>query len=110
MSESIFYILLSLFEPRHGYGIMRNIKEITGGRVSVGPGTLYGAVGGLLEKGWIEAAGEGEPRRKIYRITRAGKNAVRAELKRLDETLAAGYAVLGETRPNKPAGMAVELL
>ena len=53
LTEAVFYILLSLFAPMHGYGIMQNVKELSGGRVVLGPGTLYGALNTLLEKGWI---------------------------------------------------------
>ena len=53
LTEAVFYILLSLLEPMHGYGIMQNVNALSRGRVTLGAGTLYGALGTLLEKGWI---------------------------------------------------------
>ncbi len=54
LTEAVYYILLSVYEAMHGYGIMQNIKELSNGRVSLGAGTLYGAINTLLEKGWIK--------------------------------------------------------
>ncbi|MCJ7610632.1 MAG: PadR family transcriptional regulator, partial [Candidatus Aminicenantes bacterium] len=69
LTEATYYVLVSLVEPRHGYGIMRNVAEIGGKKVSLGPGTLYGALTNLLKQGLIERAGELESegaRRKVY--------------------------------------------
>jgi len=55
LTEAVYYILLSLLEPRHGYGIMQNAEQLSGGRVRLAAGTLYGALNTLLEKGWIAA-------------------------------------------------------
>ena len=57
LTEVTFYILLSLFTPKHGYAIMQFIEERTGGRLSLGAGTLYGALNTLEEKGWISQIG-----------------------------------------------------
>ncbi|HEX2924673.1 MAG TPA: PadR family transcriptional regulator [Ruminiclostridium sp.] len=96
MSESGFYILLSLSEPRHGYGIILYVKEITGGRISLGAGTIYGTLTKFEKDGIIEAAGE-EERRKLYRITEDGKWLLQLEMKRIDEMHANGHKVLGGT-------------
>ena len=53
LTESTYYILLSLVVPRHGYGIMQQAEQLSGGRVRLAPGTLYGALNALCEKGWI---------------------------------------------------------
>ena len=53
LTEAVYYILLALHT--HGYGIMQFIKEISNGRLSLGPGTLYGAIKAMLDKGWIQA-------------------------------------------------------
>ena len=58
LTEVTFYILLSLYSPKHGYAVMQFIEEKTGGRLSLGAGTLYGALNSMLEKGWIELFGE----------------------------------------------------
>lgn len=60
LTEGVYYILLSLYEPRHGYGIMQYVSNISNGRVELGAGTLYGALKSLVEKKWIEQLdGEG---------------------------------------------------
>ena len=93
LTESTYYILLSLYHPQHGYGIMQHVERLRGGRVRLAAGTLYGALTTLTESGWIEAVGEDEGRRKEYRITPEGRAAVRAELARLQELTANGEAL-----------------
>ena len=94
LTEAVYYILLTLLQPRHGYGIMQTVEGLTGGRVRLAAGTLYGAISTMLDKGWITALpGEGEGRRKEYRITPEGRAAVRAELARLQELTANGEAL-----------------
>ena len=91
LTEAVYYILLSLDEPLHGYGIMQNVEQLSGGRVRLAAGTLYGALNTLLDKGWIEALPETESsRRKEYRITETGRQAVQAEIGRLRELLENG--------------------
>ena len=53
LTESTYYILLSLYHPQHGYGIMQQTEQLSGGRVRLAAGTLYGALNSLCEKGWI---------------------------------------------------------
>ena len=53
LTEATYYILLSLYRPRHGYGIMQQTEELSGGRVRLAAGTLYGALNTLCDKGWI---------------------------------------------------------
>ena len=96
LTEAVFYILLSLKEPLHGYGIMQNAEKLSGGRVKLAAGTLYGAINTLLEKGWIIAVpGENGDRKKEYVITESGKTAVFAELDRLRELLKNGEEQTG---------------
>lgn len=85
LTEVTFYILLSLYTPRHGYGIMQLIEVQTHGRLSLGAGTLYGALNALEEKGWIARVDESEGRKKEYQITSLGKEAAQKELIRLQE-------------------------
>ena len=97
LTEAFYYILLSLYQPLHGYGIMQKAREFSGGRVRLAAGTLYGALNVLLEKGWIEALPvEAGSRKKEYRITDAGKAAVETELARLEELVRNGRAVTKE--------------
>lgn len=99
LTEAFYYILLSLYQPLHGYGIMQKAREFSGGRVRLAAGTLYGALNALLEKGWIEALPvQAGSRKKEYRITAAGKAAVEAELARLEELVKNGRAVTKEGR------------
>lgn len=96
LTEAVYYILLSLFKPMHGYGIMQNVKEMSNERMSLGAGTLYGAINTLLEKEWIEPIGNDEKsRKKEYVITDLGKQAVNAEIKRLKELVRNGEQITG---------------
>ena len=97
LTEAVYYILLSLAEPMHGYGIMQNVERLSGGRLKLAAGTLYGAISTMLEKGWITAiAGEKDSRKKEYVITEAGRGILKAEYARLKELVDNGRAVLGE--------------
>ncbi len=99
LTEAVFYILLALHEPRHGYAIMQGVQELTNDRVNLGPGTLYGALSTLVEKGWITAyADDQNSRRKDYLISDLGKSIFLAELERLEELLTHGKLVQGSER------------
>lgn len=96
LTEAIYYILLTLTEPMHGYGIMQKVEEMSGGRLRIAAGTLYGAISNLLEKGWIAAAdGAADSRRKQYILTQTGRAVLENELRRLEELVNNGHAVLG---------------
>lgn len=96
LTEAVYYILLSLMEPMHGYGIMQNVETLSGGRVRLAAGTLYGAINTLLERGWITALpGARDSRKKEYQITDLGKEAVAAEITRLQELLKNGRLIMG---------------
>ena len=94
LTEAVYYILLSLTEPLHGYGIMQKAEQLSSGRVRLAAGTLYGALNTLLEKGWI-AAGPQEGRQKRYQLTPQGREALLGELDRLRELVANGETLLG---------------
>ena len=96
LTEAVYYILLSLVTPRHGYGIMQEAERMSQGRVKLAAGTLYGAINGLLEKGWIRAVpGAEDSRRKEYVLTDKGREALTWELDRLKELVQNGEIVLG---------------
>ena len=96
LTEGVYYILLSLLEPLHGYGIIQNVEQLSGGRVRLAAGTLYGAINTLLEKGWITAlTGEADSRKKEYVITETGREMLQKELQRLSELLENGKRLLG---------------
>ncbi len=96
LTEAVYYILLSLIEPLHGYGIMQNVEQLSNGRVRLAAGTLYGAINTLLEKGWIRALPEvKDSRKKEYEISNLGKDALRGEITRLKELIENGTRILG---------------
>lgn len=95
LTEVTFYILLSLYTPKHGYAIMQFVEESTGGRLVLGAGTLYGALSTLQEKGWIKPHGEEDKRTKEYIITQAGKEIARTEYNRLVELTRTAADIIG---------------
>jgi DNA-binding PadR family transcriptional regulator len=98
LTEAVYYILLSLMEPMHGYGIMQNVEALSAGRVKLAAGTLYGALNTLLEKGWIIALpGSQNSRKKEYLITETGKQMVKAEIFRLQELIDNGTRIMKES-------------
>lgn len=96
LTEGVYYILLSLLQPLHGYGIIQNVESLSVGRVRLAAGTLYGAINTLLEKGWIAALeGEADSRKKEYVITELGREMLNKELQRLEELVQNGKRLLG---------------
>jgi DNA-binding PadR family transcriptional regulator len=86
LSEPVLLVLLSLAEqPRHGYSILKDVEQISGGRVVLSTGTLYGALQRLLGQGWIERMEqEDAPRdRRSYRLTPKGRRNLQAEVERM---------------------------
>ena len=93
LTEAIYYILLALQEPLHGYGIMQKTSSMSNGRLVLSAGTLYGAIANLLEKRWITPCGESsdtDGRRKLYQITDKGQEILMAEFERLEELVENG--------------------
>lgn len=86
LTEQMFYILLVLRKPHHGYEIMQQIDEITHGRIKVGAGTLYTLLARFEEEGFIKKVGE-DQRKKIYRITKEGNELFEKERQRLKQML-----------------------
>ena len=95
LTEAVYYILLALITPLHGYGIMQRTAELSGGRLVISAGTLYGALSTLMEKGWIEQLEVvADSRRKEYQITPAGLVVLEQELARLEELVNNGKRIL----------------
>lgn len=91
MTEAMYYILLSLEQPVHGYGMMRRIRELSHDRVKMGPGTLYGVLTRMRQDGWIEQIeAEGDARRKTYVLTTLGRQELLAEYRRLQKLVSDG--------------------
>lgn len=96
LTESTYYILLSLYTPQHGYGIMQRTEELSGGRVKLAAGTLYGALNTMCEKGWIiQLPVEDGSRKKEYRLTETGRRILSNEIERLRELVKNGDKVTG---------------
>lgn len=95
MTEAMYYILLSLLRPGHGYGMMQRVKELSGGRLEMGPGTLYGVLSRMSREGLIAFTGE-EGRRKNYAITERGRGALLTEYRRLKQLVADGSILEAE--------------
>jgi len=105
LTPAVLHILLALStEERHGYGIMKQVEADSQGKVKMGPGTLYGSIKRMTDAGLIrESARRADPkmddeRRIYYKLTRPGRKALEAELKRYRGVvaLAEGRLAYGE--------------
>jgi DNA-binding PadR family transcriptional regulator len=110
LTPAVFYILLALASrERHGYEIMKQVKHDSQSQVKMGTGTLYGSLKRMLADGLIEEAGErpdptlDDERRRYYRLTARGRQALNAELRRYAEVVS-----LAEQRRLLP-GLSLEL-
>lgn len=106
-----FHILLALADAdRHGYAIMQQVREESGGAVRLGPGTLYTAIGRLLEAGYVrEVDTRPDPvlddaRRRYYRLTTAGRAVALSEVRRLDGLVALARAKKLAVAPTRSRG------
>lgn len=93
LTEISYLVLLALYQPNHGYGIMQFLNTHTEGRVKPGAGTLYGAINLLEKKGWIALLSK-ENRKKTYQITEEGKRILQQEILRLKGNYQLGEAIM----------------
>lgn len=88
LTPAVFYILFALSNgEKHGYAIMQEVKTVSGGEFSMGPGTLYTTIQRLLELALIEETTTGsdtERRRRCYRLSRSGRLVFEAEISRME--------------------------
>lgn len=96
LSEATFYVMLALNEPAHGYAIMQKVEAISGGSVTVGPGTLYGVFGTLEKQALIVKVAE-EERRKVYALTELGRVVMAEHVRRLEMMVGSAHALLHAT-------------
>ena len=82
MTETAFYILLCLRQENHGYGILQQTQQMTGGEIRLSPGTLYGSLSKMEKDGLIEFVRE-EEKRRLYRLTGLGEELLELEKKRI---------------------------
>jgi DNA-binding PadR family transcriptional regulator len=97
LTEAAYYVLISLNDPRHGYGIMQHVNEITHGRINIGAGTMYGNLSRMEKEGLITPVAE-EDRKKIYELSEKGKTVLELELSRLEELLQHGKTEMGKSK------------
>lgn len=83
MTESGFYILFCLQRPQHGYGISQQVKQMTGGDLTISAGTMYGTLSKMEKDGLIAFVKE-EEKRKLYQITDLGQEILNLELRRIE--------------------------
>lgn len=94
MTEAMYYVLLALVNPNHGYQLMAAIEQVSNGRIKMGPGTLYGVLTRLQKDNLIEILSD-DGRRKTYGITGEGKAALKAEYERLIDMIRDGRILEG---------------
>ncbi|WP_350343094.1 PadR family transcriptional regulator [Proteinivorax tanatarense] len=82
LTDTIYYILLSLLEEKHGYLIMQNVNDMTNGKFTIGPGSLYTSLKKLLKAELIEMTKEQKDNKKIYKITDKGLRMLKNEVRR----------------------------
>lgn len=95
LTEVSFYILLSLYTPKHGYAIMQFVEEKTQGRLVLGAGSLYGALNNMQKKNWIAPYGNDSSRKNEYLITELGKEIADKELLRIKELCDIATDIIG---------------
>lgn len=84
MTETVYYILLFLIKPRHGYGIIQHVEKITDGRIRLGSGTVYDTLTKMQNSGVITVYSD-EDRKTIYEITEIGRELIKSEINRIKE-------------------------
>lgn len=94
LTEQMYYVLLSLAQERHGYGIMQYVSELTRGRVTIGAGTLYALLSRFEEEGLISLTRTLEGR-KYYQLTAEGEQTLQGEYDRLRRQVQDGAGLLG---------------
>jgi len=87
LTETVYYILLALTEPTHGYVVMEKVEELSDGQVRLAAGTLYGAIENLLKKGFIVSMPSNDVRRKVYAISQAGMEILKADKERMEHMI-----------------------
>lgn len=97
LTEATYFIMLSLLNPLHGYGIMQHTEVISKGKVKLGPGTLYGALGKLEKEGLIQMT-LAEDRKKYYVLTKDGMTVLYYEILRLHELVTNGLPLIEKLR------------
>lgn len=96
LTETVYYILLALVEPAHGYLIMQKVEMLSGGQVSMAAGTLYGALENLTKHKFIQPVRSEDSRRKVYVITDKGHEALRLDFERMKHMIEVTRTLIGD--------------
>ncbi len=95
LTETTYYILLSLLQPAHGYLIMQKVEELSNQQVRIAAGTLYGAIENLLKQKLIQCVKSEDKRRKVYIISEKGNQVLRLDLERMQRLVSITESQLG---------------
>lgn len=95
MTETTYYTMLALKEPRHGYAIMQYVSELTEDRIRMGTGTLYTMLGRLVEDDLISIISN-DNGKKTYQVTELGAKVMKFEINRIKKQLKNGVDLYGE--------------
>src|SRR5881227_339740 len=89
LTAAMFHVLVALADGQaHGYAILKDVEQLTGGEVRLSTGTLYGIIKRLLADGLVREQRADDPRRRSYELTPFGRDVAKAEARRLEHTLA----------------------
>lgn len=95
LTETTYYILLSLLDPAHGYVMMQKVEELSNHTVKIAAGTMYGAIENLLKNQLIESVASSDKRRKTYIITEKGKRVLQLDCERMKHMTRVTASLLG---------------
>lgn len=98
LTETVYYILLVLLEPAHGYAVMQKIEALSEGQVKVAAGTLYGAFENLAGRKLIRPVKSDDPRRKTYETTVRGRDILMQDCRRMERMIALARGALREEK------------
>lgn len=87
VTETTYYVLLALLEPAHGYLIMQKVEELSDQQVKIAAGTLYGAIENLLKQKLIQSVQSEDKRRKVYVISKKGKEVLLLDFERMRQMI-----------------------
>ena len=94
LTETTFYIMLSLVKPSHGYAIMQNVEQLSHNEVKIAAGTLYGAIENLLKQKLIVEVKSEDKRRRVYTLTPEGNELLKLEIERLEHLISISEEVI----------------
>lgn len=97
LTETVYYILLALLQPAHGYLIMQKVEELSNGEVRMAAGTLYGAIENLLKLKYIQPIKSDDNRRKVYVITDEGTKILHHDFERMNDMIKVTKNVLKQS-------------